>query len=239
MAKYCTPVQKQCKGLSMKPLVIVCATPRSTETFKETLLAKSLSLFPSNSIKHIVHNNTHGLPYVYNQAMATYKDGDIEGYILIHDDVRVEDAFLEQKLVYGWSKAPILGIAGASQFNVEKPYWGSAGAAFYSGCVWHHEGDQLKAHSFGPTPGRCIVMDGLFLAVRKDVQVKFDERFTFHMYDLDYCLQCHEAGHVMMTIPLHVFHGSHGSFESTAWYDSAEVFKDKWCSQTLNNPMES
>ena len=217
----------------MDPFVIVSATQKSPEEFNQTLLFRSLTLLPEGMyILDVSFNNTKGLPQVYNEAVQKHQHKPISGYLFMHDDVLIEDGFALGKIYQAWQKSHVLGCAGGSKFDSSDPYWMSAGREFASGCVWHkEESGQRFAHSWGATPARCMVMDGLFLAVRKDVfdtDLRWDERFTFHHYDLDFCLQANEQGLVCCTIPLHVFHGSHGNYECTEWYDSAEVFKMKW-----------
>ena len=217
----------------MNPFVIVSATTKTPKTFTETLLYKSLSLLPSNMYTlDIAYENRKGLPTVYNEAIERHQAESISGYFFMHDDVLIEDGFALGKIFQGWQQAHILGCAGASKFDGSDPYWMSAGRQHASGCVHHkEETGQRYAHSWGLVPLRCLVMDGLFLACRKDIfdsDLRWDERFTFHHYDIDFTLQANERGFVCCTIPLHVFHGSHGNYECTEWYDSAEVFKLKW-----------
>ena len=74
-------------------------------------------------------------------------------------------------------------------------------------------------------------MDGLLLAVDSQVLKKaglrFDERFSFHFYDLDFCRQA-EIKHLKMgTIPLSVVHLSGGNMDQV-WRNTYDEYLKKW-----------
>ena len=219
----------------MKTLVIVSATRHSEEAFKvKSWLGQCLQLFPKDKvIFEIFYENYKGLSKVYNEVTAKYKErDDIEGYLFIHDDVRIEDAFIFSKLEYGFTMADILGLAGSNKFSLAQPTWFGTDREGWSGTVWHPINDkgQMVSTTFGPCPQQCIVMDGLFLAVKFTVfnKVSFDELFTFHHYDIDFCLTANSKGHTLCTLPIHVIHGSAGNYGSASWNQSAKTFVDKW-----------
>src|SRR5262249_52878004 len=100
-----------------------------------------------------------------------------------------------------------------------------------SGAVEHALGNGLAAWScYGPTPRRCLVMDGLFLAVdlRAIGNVRFDERFTFHLYDIDFCLQAPFATLVLGTTHVSVQPASLGNFAAAAYQRALQEFRAKW-----------
>lgn len=88
-----------------------------------------------------------------------------------------------------------------------------------------------KLDSFGPTPAAVKMLDGVFLAARaaclKASAVRFDPRFRYHFYDLDFCRQCEAAGLRMGTWPIAISHGSHGTWDD-AWRQSAADYLVKW-----------
>jgi len=83
---------------------------------------------------------------------------------------------------------------------------------------------------YGPTPKRCVVLDGLFLAVDigKIGQGRFDEQLAFHFYDLDFCLAAHRAGLILGTTNVYVTHRSGGNLSSPAFKAAQTAFRAKW-----------
>jgi hypothetical protein len=84
---------------------------------------------------------------------------------------------------------------------------------------------------FGPSPSTVKLLDGVFIAAQagrlQESTVRFDPRFAYHFYDLDFCRQCEAAGLTMGTWPLSVSHASFGSW-SGSWQDSCALYRQKW-----------
>jgi len=84
---------------------------------------------------------------------------------------------------------------------------------------------------FGPSGVECKLLDGVFLAtttttLRKS-KVRFDPRFGFHFYDLDFCRSAEQSGLTMGTISLSLVHASGGRL-SQAWREAYQVYIQKW-----------
>ncbi len=88
-----------------------------------------------------------------------------------------------------------------------------------------------KLDTFGPTPATVKLLDGVFIAARADslkqAAVRFDPRFKYHFYDLDFCRQCEAAGLTMGTWPIAISHGSYGSW-GDSWRKARNIYLDKW-----------
>jgi GT2 family glycosyltransferase len=65
-----------------------------------------------------------------------------------------------------------------------------------------------------------------------EADVRFDERFTFHFYDLDFCKTASAAGLRLGTWPVAVTHASGGAFGGAAWQAAWERYRDKYKSVT-------
>src|SRR6202040_2197915 len=69
-----------------------------------------------------------------------------------------------------------------------------------SGVLGHGEGfPNLRQLSiYGEPRSECKLLDGVLLAVRSETLLehglRFDPRFTFHFYDLDFCRQAEQMG---------------------------------------------
>ncbi|GAB1393995.1 hypothetical protein MASR1M60_21590 [Rhodocyclaceae bacterium] len=92
-------------------------------------------------------------------------------------------------------------------------------------------GGSVYMSYFGP-PGQAVVLlDGMLLACRSETlwqhHLRFDERFDFHFYDMDFCRQCEQKGLRMGTWTISVLHGSHGSY-GEAFYQAYPTYLAKW-----------
>jgi GT2 family glycosyltransferase len=180
-------------------------------------------------------SNESGLPVCYN---AVLDDCTGRGVIVVfaHDDVTIGDAFLREKLADAFDKQgyAIAGLAGSSHFNTspDDPLtkWCQPPDSAWSGAVEHDLPGALKyVTSYGPTPRRCVVLDGLFLAVdtKQIGRLRFDEQFAFDFYDVDFCLRAHCAGLRLGTVGIYVNHRSAG-IDSTSYHRAQQRFRTKW-----------
>ena len=84
---------------------------------------------------------------------------------------------------------------------------------------------------FGPSPAEVKLLDGVMIAASasrlKSSAVRFDPRFKYHFYDLDFCRQCEAAGLRMGTWPIAIAHASLGSW-SDGWRKFRDVYLEKW-----------
>lgn len=210
----------------------ITATKKSHDEFWGTSrLAKFLRKAKLAEQTYVAYNNTLGLSSIYNHGIL---NSPSEYIVCVHDDVVIEDIFWLEKLKDGFEQFDILGLAGASDVNIKSPaMWHlMSNRDNWSGAVNHevpNQPDKVFATNFGIAPQRCLIMDGLFLAMKKsrliEKGVMFNPKFKFHHYDLDFCLQANNAGLLMSTIPLHVTHASGGeSANSDAWRESEKLF---------------
>jgi GT2 family glycosyltransferase len=210
----------------------VTATKKSHDDFWQNAeIAKFLRKAKIADQSYIAYNNSIGLSDIYNHAIL---NSPSEYVVLVHDDVVIEDIFWLEKLEEGFKECDILGLAGATNAKIKSPaMWHlMSERQDYSGFVNHYIPNQPGksfATSFGISPQRCVIMDGLFLAVKRsklmDKGLMFNPDFKFHHYDIDFCLQANKKGLKMTTIPLHVTHASGGESGLTqAWKDSEKHF---------------
>lgn len=230
----------------MENIVIVTATSEKDD--QESILYKSLfdgqvckPVFKNLGYRSQVNNKEH-LAKVYNHYLDTIKDAKY--IIFCHDDISIEDSKLYEKIdkaIGDDSPYTICGVAGNTQARIqEKNLWHLMGNKdSMSGAVAHYTGkDATKCFmtNFGVTPQRCILLDGIFLAVNVDkineVGLRFDENYPtgFHFYDIDFCLEANKKGLKMTTWPIWIVHMSHGltDINNEDWNKNNEYFKNKW-----------
>ena len=229
------------------PIRVVCATKfLASDFFSSTLTGRSLHAFSNdNPIDHIqieiADNNIRGLSSVYNQAIeAATSDPAI--LVFIHDDIMITDFFWTERVRSGLENFDVVGLAGCQDRKPYQPNWFFSeyispgqlikGDLLRSGAVAHGEEPFAPISNFGPTLVECKLMDGLFLAVNSETlvraNVRFDDDFKFHFYDMDFCRSVEKANLKMGTIPLSVVHKSGGNFATGSWSAAYQKYIEKW-----------
>lgn len=220
---------------------VVCATRKSREDFfTQAALGRSLSLHRPQGVEiRLFPHNTQGLAALYNVAIAESIQEEVT-FLFVHDDIHLCDFHWVDRLTNGLSVFDVIGLAGNRRRVPAQPAWlfldeklTADSRDNLSGAVGHGRGlvpDGIDV--FGPAGKAVKLLDGLFLAVRSETlratSLRFDERFDFHFYDLDFCRQAERAGVRLGTWPISVVHESKGNFTSEAWRQSYERYLEKW-----------
>jgi len=215
---------------SMRDLLVFSCTRSAKD---RTRLYRSLGKLGIDRY-YFDEDNTAGLSARYNKFFEEHAGGS-EIAILAHDDVSIEDVFVREKLSEGAKKFAIQGLAGAATFQLQLEHpqtmWIRAPKDHLSGAVEHvYEDGRTLWSVYGPVPKRCAVLDGAFLAVDLSAigSLRFDEQFTFHFYDLDFCLEAARHSLSLGTVNVHANHASHGEFTCRDFFDAQERFRTKW-----------
>lgn len=221
---------------------VVCATRQAEKHFwRNTALGKSLKPWLSHPsvTAEISYGNSDGLPQVYNRAL----DGDTSSDVLVfvHDDVWLDDGEWIAKLRLAFDRFDIIGVAGNRRRSRLQPAWLFRAqengrfildAGFLSGSIGHGADPRGPVSYYGPAPDACELLDGVFLAARRSIvqqsRLRFDERFKFHFYDMDFCRQARALGLSLGTWPLALTHQSRGAFTSPGWVDGLARYRAKW-----------
>tara|TARA_R110002110_G_C13275758_1_gene702077 strand:+ start:251 stop:958 length:708 start_codon:yes stop_codon:yes gene_type:complete len=227
----------------MKSILIVSATKGKAE---DTHLYKSLhrgvggTRFGNGETWDLkmYEDNITGLPELYNNHInrKTVKKYDI--VLFVHDDVYIDDldCFAKIRTAISAHQYDIIGLAGGQEVTIKKPALWHLMSKKHFGAVVHPISDQVEdsgcvsVTSFGPTPMRCAVLDGLFLAVNLkpvlDSKWKFNENFKFHHYDISSCLDANKKKLKLGTYPIWVVHSSPGlkDYWNTEYQKSEKKF---------------
>lgn len=232
--------------VSLKPangaIHVVCATRLDEEQFwSQSALGQSLLDFRSTPDLHFhIHfKNSAGLPSLYNQYITHHFRKDI--LLFIHDDVWFDTNDWQQSIRQGLAKFDVIGVAGNRRLAPEQPAWAfhSLNASGFqwdwsnlSGAVAHGINRSGHVQHYGLFPAECRALDGVLLAVRAHLLIasrtKFDERFSFHFYDLDFCRTASMNGLILGTWGIPITHQSGGNFGSESWLDSYKSYLQKW-----------
>lgn len=235
-------LQQASGAAAPRRLRIVSATRLDQQDFwKRSALGQSLAIRRSDPrlAFDVACGNTRGLPAVYNEAMARAAPG--EALLFVHDDIWLDDPQWVDKLLLALQRFDVVGLAGNRRRVPRQPAWlylqvdgdkAVLDAPNLSGAVAHGERSNGEVSYFGPSPARCELLDGLFIAVNggvaKAAGVSFDERFDFHFYDLDFCRTARSAGLSLGTWPIMVTHQSRGSFNNPVWRAGLQRYLAKW-----------
>ena len=225
----------------MKILFVSCTKEKRLE---DTILGRDIiaqrKFFDRDVEVKMVFDNTSPLHTVYNRFFQEkYRDYCV---VFIHDDVELNIMATVYELHRSMVDNDIVGVAGAtkiSNFAAPALWHLMAGSGNLSGAVAHGT-DKSMNHafmtSFGVYPQRCLLLDGVFLAVKISSVLKSDARFdesnpaVAHFYDLDFCLSANDNKLKMTTWPIYITHRSHGleSLDDSQWNAAQKWFFTKW-----------
>jgi hypothetical protein len=223
---------------------VVSATRLDERAFwKSSALGQSLKIWREDRriTIDVAYANKQGLPAVYNAALQRAQPD--EAVLFVHDDVWLEDPQWIEKVLAALKRYDVVGVAGNTRrVKGQRAWlctqWEPDYERFFldfphlSGAVRHGQMPGGEVSEFGPAPLPCELLDGVLLAVRKDVvgrsQVAFDPRFDFHFYDMDFCRTARSRGLALGTWPLTITHQSAGAFSSAGWKDGLQRYLGKW-----------
>lgn len=187
---------------------------------------------------NILYNNTKiGLSEYYNKIINDPENLYYKYIILCHHDISLRYANLATCLKDGLDRFDIIGVAGGINPVVkEKNLWHwMMNREDYRGIAAHSSGkDNMFMTSFGPFPDRVAVLDGVFLAFETEKihnsKARFDEKFKWHHYDIDFSLTCNKNKLRLGVWPVFVYHESPGlrDINDIEWNRSNEYFRQKW-----------
>lgn len=190
----------------------------------------------------IVAGNSKGLSELYQTKLEdSVRECD---YILfMHDDLEIHDHFLYEKLIKAHETYDIVGLAGATSQDYTRnipPVWhlskirqgdarGVVGHLIPKGFQNTSETHVNSAY-FGPTPGKVVVIDGLFMSFKissvKNTPTLFNSKYTFHHYDMAMCLNAHGYGLDIGVWPIYCVHHGLGEFDTDPlWQTLSKEFK--------------
>ena len=182
-------------------------------------------------------NNSSHLCKTYNEAIENAIEDKIDALILSHDDIRIEDKYIFEKIEKGFEDYDILGIAGEKGEASEMPTSIRPTVAWNSGICQHTH--RYHTDYYGSTPSQCVMMDGCFLIINinKIGTCRFDEEMPVNgteKYDVDFTANAtFRHGLKCATWPIWVRHDSEGvGATSGENWDSHELCKEyfikKW-----------
>jgi hypothetical protein len=217
---------------SLNNYKFVVATEYNEEDFwNKAKISVFLEKTGHSETAEIIYNNKKGLPAVYNSFIT--EDNRDNFLVFVHDDVFIDDLFIEEKLNIAFEKYDIVGLAGATSCDLSAQVlaWHLMSSRDnHVGEVAHSNGSIVWTTVFGSTESRALVIDGLFIAVNTakllDTDTRFDENFDFHHYDISFCLKANQNKLKIGVTSIKLTHfGLGDSMNSPEWQKSAEKFR--------------
>jgi GT2 family glycosyltransferase len=223
---------------TIPPVIFVCATRAKPEEFSATPTGQSIARIRlAATVKlALAAQNRAGLPSVYNRVIQeSFRDHIL---VFVHDDVWIDDVFFVNHLVAGLREYDVVGVAGNRRLLPEAPAWSFKNDQMewdkgnLSGVVSHGPKPCGAPSVYGPVPAGVELLDGVLLAAwgstLLEAGVRFDERFDFHFYDLDFSRSAKQAGLKLGTFAAGITHVSGGSFGSPSWKTGLAKYRQKW-----------
>jgi GT2 family glycosyltransferase len=216
---------------------VVSTTRLNAEDFATSPLGVSLQRLARDTrlSAAIAYENHEGLPTVYNRRIDANSEADILAFV--HDDVWLEDFYFTDRVAEALKTFDIVGLAGSRTRRPGQVTWDPGvldrtQPRALAGAIGQGDAPLGKIAFFGPIIAEVKLLDGVFIAARrsalKAASVRFDERFAFHLYDLDFSRTADRAGLHLGTFPLSVTHRSLGGFFTPEWKDAAIAYLEKW-----------
>ncbi len=231
---------------SPQKIRLVCATRLSKpDFFAKAPLGRSLPLYQTFPKRQAIElrlfpENEEGLSGLYNTAIEEART-DPAILVFIHDDVYLSDYYWAKHLHEGLHSFDLVGLAGNRRRVPRQASWMYLDDRFVrdnydnmSGVLGH--GDpfpNLRQLSVYGDPG-CEVklLDGVLLAIHSHTLVarnlRFDPRFRFHFYDMDFCRQAELRGVRMGTWAISVVHASAGKLGNEGWRAAYRDYLEKY-----------
>jgi len=216
---------------------VVTASRVDAAAFGATPLCRSLAraVVDLGVELHATCDNREGLPAVYNRQIQAANREQI--LVFAHDDVWLDDLHFAARVRQALQRFDVVGVAGNRRRRPGADTWafgedGEPDRGWLSGSIGHGPQPLGEVSLYGPAPAEVELLDGVLLAARcsrlLDAGVRFDERFGFHFYDLDFCRVARQAGLRLGTLALAITHASVGAFGSAGWLDGRARYRDKW-----------
>ncbi len=223
---------------------VVTATPKKqNEFFSSTMLGKCLSLYKSQDYYQVkvAVENKESLSRVYNHFIeATRNDPAI--LLFVHDDLFINDYLWGQQLLNAVNQFDLVGVVGNTQRQKGQPSWCHVPGANnitqrddinnLSGVIGYGNSGTPELIDFWGYPMQPVkLLDGCFLAAKSHIfhqhNIRFDERFQFHFYDVDLCRQFEAKSLSMGTWPISIVHKSKGNY-SEEYQQAYRQYLAKW-----------
>lgn len=210
-------------------ITIGYSTRKSNPEFSDYLVKSSG--YKNVKVIEKVNNGEKSLSKIYNEIL---NEAQTDIVILCHDDLYFDTTAWYSKILKHFEKTDfgILGVAGTTYLPSSGQWWEKRRKMI--GIVNHeHQGKKWESkysESLGNSISETILVDGLFIAVKKtNLKKFFNEEFTgFHFYDVSFCVDNYLEGVKIGVISnIRITHKSIG-MTNEQWENNRKIFVDKY-----------
>lgn len=224
--------------MSSELFQLVSATRLEEEAFwSDTLLGRSLRQPQHRQLLARIHfANRQPLAVAYNAAIEAAPAKAV--LVFCHDDLDLGPEPLAPQLEAALLRFDLVGVVGNQRHQSGQLAWwldprsGGWDQPYLSGALHHGAPGAAQLAVYGPVPMPVQSLDGLFLAAQADTLLRsglrFDPRFAFHYYDLDFCRSARCAGLNLGTWPLPLLHAHGRDASGLAWSAMQRTYLRKW-----------
>lgn len=216
----------------MKLFAVMCTRDKD---FKP-ITTKLINTLSSYGVEVKVLVNQQSIFSAYKKGIDGCKADNKDIIICCHDDIDIQSSksqFLSAIAKCVHEKTGIVGPAGTTSLGEDAVWWNHDKwkEGLHRGEVKHISSDQKINDTHYGAPGRVVVLDGLFLAARKEVWetvgLEKPEYFegNWDFYDIHYTSRSHLLGYHNYVILLNVVHHSSGELVGRdSWYKNRQAF---------------
>lgn len=175
--------------------------------------------------------NKYSIFSAYNKGVEVSK---FPYLVFVHEDILFQTQNWGKNVINHLNdrKIGLIGVAGnIMATRVPASWWMTKG---YKNLIQHYKSKgekQSDVYQNDFSPKEAVVLDGVFLASRKELfeKIKFDENLTgFHGYDHDICIQSKVAGfNNLVVFNILLEHFSEGKLSFQYYENLTKVYK-KW-----------
>jgi predicted O-linked N-acetylglucosamine transferase (SPINDLY family) len=225
----------------LPPMIEIVSASKLSESefWSKSALGISLQRLKQDTrfVAQVAYENRRGLPEIFNERINAADGPDI--LVFIHDDVWIDDYAFVDRVLAGLQAYDVIGVTGNRRRARNQTGWlflddtfTQADPANLSGRIAHGSDPFGDISFYGPVPAECELLDGVFLAAKrsllKEKAVRFDPRFDFHFYDMDFCRSARDKELRLGTWPVALTHQSIGAFRNPHWREKCRLYLDKW-----------
>jgi hypothetical protein len=176
----------------------------------------------------------------YNRGVVRAR-GEI--LVFCHDDITILCPDFASRLRTRLASFDLLGVAGSTRATGPTWTWSGAPHIFASIAYPREDTDEVQlatCGTSGPVVKNAQLLDGVFMAARKDLvqRVPFDEATFdgFHLYDLDFSYRAWLSGaRTAICRDVAICHASRGKFRTADYRRYAERFRRKFPAACLSS----
>lgn len=178
-------------------------------------------------------SNRYSIFEAYNQGI---EKSIYDILCFIHDDIffKSKDWGIVLKEIFSIGKIGLVGVAGAKSKSKTPSLWRDIEEShrvvnIYQSFKGTNKQTEFWYGGFNKNEEEVVVMDGVFIAARKDKRFKFDKSINgFHNYDFNICMEYHKLNFKsIITNRITLEHKSVGLMNSN-WLETSLYFTKKY-----------